>query len=84
MIDADKRLFDLVIRVADPLHKNALKVDSLLLEEKILDSFGLIQLVTEIDSEFSISIKTEDLTLQNFETLKDIGTLVERYILDGK
>jgi acyl carrier protein len=82
-MDTDKQLFDLVIRVVDPLHKHSLKVDSLLLEENILDSFGLIQLVTEIDSEFSIAIKTEDLTFQNFATLKDIGILVERYIADG-
>jgi acyl carrier protein len=84
MMNTDKRVFDLVIRVADPLHRRALTLDSLLLEEKILDSFGLIQLVAEIDSEFLIVIKTEDLILQNFATIKDIGALVKRYITDGK
>jgi len=84
MATMNERLFDLVKRIVDPRYKDSLTVASRLLEESLLDSFGLIQLVAEIEKEFSISIKTEDLTSQNFSSVADMSTLVERTIANGK
>ena len=78
------RVFELAKRVIDPRYRDSLTQDSRLFEEHILDSFGLIQLVVEIDNEFSIAIKTEDLTSQNFSTISDIAALVESYITSGQ
>lgn len=58
-------------------------VESQLLDEGILDSFGLVTLVAELDTAFSISISTEDLIAQNFDTVGDIARLVDRYIGSG-
>ena len=81
MNDINGRIFELVKRVADPRYRDSFTPTSLLLEEQILDSFGLIQLVAEIDNEFSIAIKTEDLISQNFASITDIAALIECYIV---
>ena len=83
MSNAHERLFALARRVVDSRHMDSLTPASLLLDD-ILDSFGIIQLIAEIDNEFSIAIKTEDLTRQNFATITDIARLVERYTDNGQ
>ncbi|MDD4975384.1 MAG: acyl carrier protein [Bacteriovorax sp.] len=77
------RLFELAQNIVGP-DKDAFTATSQLFDEHILDSFGLIQLVGEIDREFSIAIKTEDLTIQNFSTINNIATLVDQYIASKK
>jgi acyl carrier protein len=47
--------------------------------DEMLDSFGLIELVEKLDSGFSITINSEDLTIENFATVDTIATLVEKY-----
>ena len=84
MSNAHERLFAVARRVVDSRHMDSLTPASLLLDEHILDSFGIIQLIAQIDNEFSIAIKTEDLTSQNFATITDIAGLVERYIDNGQ
>lgn len=80
MHDTDARLFALAKRVVDPRRTEELTAESLLFEEKFLDSFGIIQLVTDIETEFAVAIPTEDLTFQNFGSVRDIARLVERYL----
>ena len=83
MSNAHERLVAVARRVVDSRHMDSLTPASLLLDD-ILDSFGIIQLIAEIDNEFSIAIKTEDLTRQNFATITDIARLVERYTDNGQ
>ncbi len=45
---------------------------------KILDSFDLVSLVTEIDNAFEIEITAADLLPENFDSLDAITELVER------
>jgi D-alanine--poly(phosphoribitol) ligase subunit 2 len=75
----DEKVFQLAKTIVDQEDKKFTK-NSHLFEEHILDSFGLIQLVGEIDSEFSININSEDLTIQNFSTIQNIAALVDRYL----
>lgn len=72
------RLLDVARRVVDRRHQTTLTPASLLFEEELLDSFGILQLVAETEKEFSIEIRTEDLTVQNFASIADIALLVER------
>ncbi len=74
------KVFALVKQTVDTSVSGLLTLESLLLEEKMMDSFGLIQLIAEIEDEFSISMDIEDLTSQNFASVNDIVTLVEGYI----
>lgn len=73
-----ERLVEVAKRVIDRRHHATLTPDSLLFEENLLDSFGILQLVAETEQEFAIAIKTEDLTVENFAAITDIARLVER------
>lgn len=77
MSSTSDKLFELAKEIAGP--DKTFSKTSHLFEEHVLDSFGLIQLVGEIDKEFSVAIKTEDLTIQNFATIENVATLVDRY-----
>ncbi len=49
-----------------------------LIDDKILDSFDIVTLVAEIDSEFDVAIPAEELVPENFNSAKALYALVER------
>jgi len=50
-----------------------------LVADGLLDSFDIIQLVQELDSQFGIAIKGTDVTPENFRNLDTLSALVSRY-----
>ena len=78
-----ERLLEVATRVVDPNRRATLTPASLLFEDKLLDSFGILQLVAEIETEFAISIRTDDLTVQNFSAITAIVLLVDGYLAAG-
>ncbi len=57
---------------------NDITPDTLLVEQKILDSLQLVQMIVFLEKEFKISIKQEDLVPENFATVRTIIGLVEK------
>ena len=53
-----------------------------LIDNKILDSFDIVTIVAEIDSEFDVSIPAEELVTENFNSAKALYALVERLMED--
>ena len=51
--------------------------DDLLLEDGIIDSLGLLDIVTFIETEFDIAVDDADVTLDNFGSVKAIASYVE-------
>lgn len=49
-----------------------------LIDNKILDSFDIVTLVAEIDSEFDVAIPAEELLPENFNSAKALYALIER------
>lgn len=49
-----------------------------LIDNKILDSFDIVTIVAEIDSEFDVSIPAEELVPENFNSAQALYALVER------
>lgn len=49
-----------------------------LLDEHIIDSLSMIQLVAELDDEFDVEIEAMDIIPENFETVSAICKLIER------
>ncbi len=49
-----------------------------LIDDKILDSFDIISLVTEINSQFDVAIPAEELLPENFNSAKALYELIER------
>ena len=48
-----------------------------LLEEGIIDSLGLLEVVTFIETEFALSVQDADVTLDNFGTVSAIASYVQ-------
>lgn len=53
-------------------------------QDGYLDSFDIIMLVSEIDSNFNISILGEDIIPENFQSVLSIKSLLARYISNFK
>lgn len=53
-----------------------------LIDNKILDSFDIVTIVAEIDSEFDVSIPAEELIPENFNSAQALYALVERLMED--
>lgn len=56
--------------------KTGIERDTALLEKGILDSLGILDLVSFLESEFSIPISDEDLLPENFQTLSTLSAFV--------
>lgn len=51
--------------------------DVKLLDDGILDSFDIVNLVLEINEEFDVEIGVEDVSEENFETVDSICELIK-------
>lgn len=49
-----------------------------LIDDKILDSFDIVTLVAEIDTEFDVAIPAEELIPENFNSAKALFELIEK------
>ena len=52
-------------------------VDYPLLEKHVIDSLGMVKLITVIEEEFDVEIDDEDVVPDNWRTIGDIARLVE-------
>ena len=57
---------------------SALKNDESLLEKGIIDSVGLLHLLTFIEEQFNIQIPDEEVVPENFETLNRIANFIRK------
>lgn len=55
-----------------------LTIDTHLIEEEILDSFGIFTLIDYIDERFDAQIPEEEITLENFGSIAAIARAVDR------
>lgn len=51
--------------------------NTLLLDEGIIDSMGVIYLVSEIEDKYQVKIPQDMVTLANFKTLADIMKMIQ-------
>ena len=49
-------------------------------EEELIDSFGILTMITRLEETFSISIRSADITADNFMNLSCIEALLNRYV----
>jgi acyl carrier protein len=58
-------------------HQKGLDSSTLLLENGVVDSIGVLELVGFLETEFGIAVTDEDLTADNFRTVAQIGAFVK-------
>ena len=54
------------------------ETETSLIQQGLIDSMGVMQLLTFLEKRFDIAIDLEDITAENFETIDRIGELVAR------
>ncbi len=61
-------------------NEDGLKDETSFLEEGIIDSTGVLELVTFLEEEFSISVDDEELIPQNLDSINNVTAYVQRKI----
>ena len=59
---------------------NGLKNDSSFLDEGIIDSTGILELVSFMEEEFSISVDDEELVPENLDSINNVTVYLEKKI----
>ena len=57
---------------------NGLKDDTSFLEEGIIDSTGILELVTYLEDEFSITVEDEELIPENLDSIDNVANYLQR------
>ncbi len=71
------RTFILQELVADAAGKSLSDTDKLI-DSGIIDSFGIMSLLSFLENEFSIQVSGDDLVPENFESISTIASLIGR------
>ena len=67
-------------QLSDDLKDQELGIHEDLLGSGILDSLGMMRLIFFIEEEFSIKVPPEDMTIENFLTVENIGNYLNKVI----
>ena len=74
----------LLAEIAGDLGKQSLDPDEDLLEQRIIDSMGILKLVVFLEKTNGIKIMDEDVVPENFQSLNSMVKLVENKIKNNK
>ncbi|HPT79278.1 MAG TPA: acyl carrier protein [Candidatus Atribacteria bacterium] len=70
---------DTLLRMLKGLHPDVdFETCETLIDDKILDSFDIITLVADINSEFDVTIPAEEIIPENFNSARALYALIER------
>ncbi len=70
---------DILLEILEDMHSDVdFETCETLIDDGILDSFDIITLVAEIDSEFDVTIPVEEIIPDNFNSAKALYALIER------
>jgi acyl carrier protein len=72
---------DIILEILNGLHPEIDfdKCDTLI-DDRIIDSFDIVTIVSEISDEFDITIPVEEIAPKNFNSAKALYAMVERLL----
>jgi acyl carrier protein len=78
MNELNARIKEFIITEVNPdLHLTALDDDEPLIESGIVDSLGVLKIMSFLDEAFGIDLSSAEIKLENFKDVKTICALVE-------
>ena len=67
-----------ILEILSDLHEDVdFKTCKTLIDDKILDSFDIVTIITEINSEFDVAIPADRIVSENFNSAEALAALVE-------
>lgn len=72
----ERRIHNFLMEKFPLARKSGIARDTALLEKGILDSLGILDVVSFLESEFSITISDEELVPENFQNLSALSSFV--------
>ena len=57
---------------------------SKMLEDKIIDSFEIMQIISDLEEEFNMEIDAENIIVENFKNAQSVIDMMKRCIIDRK
>lgn len=70
---------DRILEILQELHEDIdFEEEKELVDQKILDSFDLVTLVTELGEEFDVDITAKDFISENFNSLQALTNMIVR------
>ena len=70
---------DQLLEILEDLHSDVdYETEDGLVDNGILDSLDIVTLITEINSEFGVSIPAEEIIPENFNSAETLWNLIER------
>ena len=76
--DAISRIREFVLQKFPLARKRKVTNHDNLLESGIIDSLGVLELVTFLQQEFTVAVADDDLTPENFQNIERMAQFVER------
>jgi acyl carrier protein len=74
---------DQIIEILEGLHPEIdFETCNTLIDDKIIDSFDIVTLISELSDEFDVTIPVEEIVPENFNSAKAIHALIERLLED--
>lgn len=72
---------EIILEILQEMHSDVdYETEDKLVTNKILDSFDLVSLVTELSDEFDIQITAKDFVEENFNSLATLVAMVDRLV----
>lgn len=72
---------DILLEILNGLHPEVdFETCTTLIDDKIIDSFDIVTLISEISEEFDITVPVEEIVPKNFNSAKALYAMVERLI----
>lgn len=72
---------DTILEILTGLHPEVdFETCNTLVDDKIIDSFDIVSIISDISDEFDITIPVEEIVPKNFNSAKAIYAMVERLL----
>lgn len=72
---------EIILDILEELHSDIdYEAEEKLVDDKILDSFDLVTLVTELGEEFDVDITARDFIAENFNSVDRLVNMIDRLL----